>query len=87
MPQAACVQRQDLFAPLCQVVKKIGIQTDAVLDDFPQTGQQLIVGQGLQQFRVDQHQAGLVKGAQDVLAQGDIHPGLAAYRTVHLGQQ
>jgi hypothetical protein len=43
--------------------------------------------QCLQHIRVRQHQPGLVEGANQVLAVGRVDPGLAADRTIDLGQQ
>ena len=57
------------------------------LDDLRQTVQALPGGEGGQKLRVDDHQAGLMEGPQEVFAFGEIDGGFAADAGVHHGEQ
>ena len=53
-----------------EVVEKIRIENDAVLDDLGQSAAELAVGQRAQRRAVDAHADGLMKRADQVLARG-----------------
>ena len=66
----------------CHAVEKRGVGDDAVLEHLGEAGAQFRAGEGLEHERIDDHRAGLVEGANEVLAGGNVHPGLAAHRRV-----
>jgi two-component sensor histidine kinase len=70
-----------------QVGEQRGVTDHAVLDHLRHAGTELPRRQGGQGVWVDQHQAGLVEGADQVLAAGMVHAGLATDRRIHHGQQ
>ena len=57
------------------------------LTTLVQAGSELAAGQGLQQLRIDHDNGGLVKGADQVLAERVVDADLAADRAVHLREQ
>ncbi|MNQ40957.1 hypothetical protein D3C85_546210 [compost metagenome] len=63
------------------------ITDQPVLDDFGQPGGQLARRQGIEAGGIDQHHVRLIEGADHVLAQRMVDPGLAAHRGVDLRQQ
>ena len=81
------VVRQQLLHVLLQPREQLVVTDEPVLDDFRQTRAQLARRQRLQRVRVRDHGARLMKRADQILAAGMIHPGLAADRRVHLRQQ
>jgi hypothetical protein len=85
--QRGGVARGGGVRPLLQPVEKGGVADGAVLDDFGQARAVLPGGQGVQRGGVYEHGAGLVKGADQVLALDVIDSRLAADRGVHLRQQ
>ena len=70
-----------------QPVEERGVAEKAVFHHLAIARQEVAVGQGVQHVDVGQHQAGLVEGADQVLALGGVDPGLAADRTVDLRQK
>ena len=64
-----------------------GVEHDAVLDHFRQSRAELAFRQGQQRGGVGQHEARLVKGADQVLGARVIDGRLASARCVHLGQE
>ncbi len=71
------------FAPS----EEFSIADQAVFDDLGVAGKQLAPRQGRQRVGVGKNQARLVEGADQVLADPGVDPGLAADRAVDLGQQ
>lgn len=63
------------------------VAEQTVLDHFGQPRRQLAVRQRAQQRHIGQHQSGLIKRTNHVLAERMVDGGLAAYRGVHLRQQ
>ena len=70
-----------------QPVEEAGIAEQAVFHHLAIARQQVAPGQRVQHADVGQHQPGLVKGADQVLALRGVDPGLAADRAVNLRQQ
>ena len=81
------VQRQDRLAMLFEPGKKVRIIDQAVFHDFRISRAKLACRQGFQQGCICDHQLGLVKGANRVLAARRVHRGFAADRGIDLGQQ
>ncbi len=69
------------------MVKEVGVDGGPVLDHLGHAAAELLPGQGAEHVRVDEHGPRLVEGADQVLALGQVHAGLAAHRAVHLGEQ
>ena len=67
--------------------KKPRIADQAVFDDLGQTGGEFPRRQRLQDIGIGEDQFRLPEGADHVLAEGVIDPGLAAYRRIDLGEQ
>jgi len=63
------------------------IADQCVFDHFTQSGEAVTDLEGGEQCRIDADQFGLMKGADEVLAEGVIDPGLAADAAVDLGEQ
>ena len=59
----------------------------AVLDDLVEAGAELAARQRGEQLRIDRHRQGLMKRADQVLAERVVDADLAADRAVHLRQQ
>ncbi len=68
-------------------VEEGGVAEKAVLHHLAIARQKVAVGQGVEDVDVGQHQAGLVEGADEVLALRGVDPGLAADGTVDLRQK
>ena len=77
-------------AQRCEVALELGevsrVQYDPVLDDLGEPGTELALGQRARHRRVDDHQPGLVEGADQVLGQGMVDRGLASDGGVDLGE-
>ena len=98
---AATHPRLDLGAPRDHVGEHAGIARDErvdvrrhevvahqrVLGDLAEPAAVLAVGQRAQHDRVHEHAARLVERAHEVLALGQVHPGLAADRAVDHREQ
>ena len=67
--------------------EKFGVADQAVFDRLGIAGEQFAARQGGERIGVGQHQARLIKGADQVFAGARVNPGLAADRAVDLGQQ
>ncbi len=63
------------------------VQNDAVLDDLGQPGAELALGERGESPRIDDHHAGLMESADQVLASRVVDRGLAPDRRVHLGEK
>ena len=67
--------------------EEVAVDGGTILDHLAHAAAELRLGQGAEHVRVDEHGPRLVKGADQVLALVQVHAGLAAHRTVHLGEQ
>ena len=72
---------------LFQIGEVVGVQHDAMLDDFRQSGAELTFRQGGQRRRIHEDNSGLVKGTDEILGPRMVDGGLPADRRVHLGEQ
>ena len=66
--------------------EEIQIADDAALERFVKTGAIHPVGKSVKNFRVDENDAGMVIGSEQVLPRSEIYSGLAADRCIHLGE-
>ena len=71
------------FAPF----KETGVVNQAIFDDFGIASPQFPVGEAVEHERVDQHEAGLVETADQILAHRAVDRRLAADAAVYLGKQ
>lgn len=76
---------EDAFGVFFHVMEEFGIGDDAVFDDFGESGAQFAVGQAFEEGEIDEHGAGLMERADDVLPERMIHTGLTADAGVDLG--
>ena len=81
------IARSDFRAVLLAPGEELRVAQNAVLDHFRITGTHLAPGQGIQRCRVGEHQCGLVKRADKVLARARVDRRLATDAAVHLRQQ
>ena len=86
--------RQQGFIPLHQPFGMLlqpaeeGLVTDqTVFNDFRHARRHFARRQGIQRIQIGQHQFGLIKRTNHVLAQRMVDSGLAAYRGIHLREQ
>ncbi len=70
-----------------EIYQKFRIADHPILDHLGKSGNELIIGQGMQHIGVDKDGRWLRKCAHQVFALRQIHPGLATHRAIHLGQQ
>src|SRR6185369_11236158 len=68
-------------------IKQIPIPDCSMLDGFTPPGSKLSLRQSLQSSDINQHQARLMKCADQVLAAGQVYPGFAPDGSVDLRQQ
>ena len=80
-------QGGDLAAMGFQPGEEVDVAQQAVLDDLGVARPDFPRRQGREHVQVGQHQPGLMKGADQVLAPGRVDGGLAAHRGVHLRKQ
>ena len=81
------IKFQHLAAFIRQQLKVTAVPNNTVLDHLGHAVDVFLLRQGAQDFRVDKDCQGLVKGADQILALREVHPGFAADGGVHLGQQ
>ena len=70
-----------------QPLEKRRIADQAILDYLGHAGGEFPLRQGVEHGGIDHHGAGLMEGADHVLAARVVDGGLAAHRGIHLGQQ
>ena len=80
---AAHQRRAVLFAP----IEKSGVADQAIFDDLGIAGADLARRQRIERRRIDQHEARLMEGADQILARRRIDRGLAPHRRIDLGEQ
>jgi hypothetical protein len=85
--EGAGFQREDGQRLALQLSEERGVFDERRLDHLRQPARSSRGGRVARDGRVRQHQARLVKGAQQVLAAGRVDRGLTAHGAVHLGQQ
>lgn len=76
---------QELAHVGLQPGKQVCVPYEPILHNLRDARGQLPVRQGVQGEGVYEHAARLIEGAYHVLAQGVVHPRLAAHRGVHRG--
>ena len=69
---------QDAVPILLEADEKFHIADNAALDGFIKAGAKLAVGQCLQNSGIDQHDARMVKGSDQILPGNEINSGLSA---------
>src|SRR5690606_33103283 len=87
MPASGGIAVADRSAMPLQPDEEIRVADQAVLDDFGISGEQLALGQGVENAGVGEHQARLMEGPDEILAVSGIDAGLSADGTVDLSQQ
>ncbi|MNV21260.1 hypothetical protein D3C71_1121910 [compost metagenome] len=70
-----------------QPLEEQRVADGAVLDHLGQAGAQLARGQGAQRGGIGDHRARRMERADQILAFGDVHRGLATHRGIHHRQQ
>ena len=83
LPVAGAESGPGIFQP----GEERGVADQPVLQGLGVAGQELAWQQGVEGGDVGENQVGLIEGAQQILAEVGIDAGLAADRTVHLGEQ
>ena len=70
-----------------QKLEKAAVADEPIFDDFGVAGAKIALAQRIEAHGVGQHQRGLMKGADEVLAVPRIDPRLAADARIDLGQE
>jgi hypothetical protein len=87
MREGLHVERQQPLRIALEPAEESCIVDQPVFHDLCQSRSQFAHRQGAQRRQVGEHRARLVKGADEILAAGMIHAGLAADGRIHLREQ
>ena len=79
------ISLQNSSAILFEAQKQFDVSDNAALQRFVKSGAELAIGKRLQYPWINQYNARVMEGAQQILAGNQVHSGLSANRGVDLG--
>src|SRR2546425_5179865 len=85
--QCAAIAGEELFDIALEPIKERRVERNAVLDHLGEPGAQLAIGKRIEHGDVADHGAGLVEGADQVLASRMIDRRLAPHRGIDLREE